>query len=294
MNNKKLNCHPERVEGSQLLHISPRDVAENVKLNHEIAEEVGNFKNHISLSCQCPTLASRSNKDSLTTWILRSSRSMTRMYVLLSIITLIPTFAQAEQCTPTPDCKSLGYTETSCPDGGGVKCPWNTSLMYCCKKCEEQPPCMSCFIGWILNSDMTCTAEKISGKTPIGVVTSQTITIDDTLIKCTGVAVALNDIGNMNWSNANSQCSSYSASGVTGWHLPTKDELLFTYSNRTRILVGLKNARGTDFVSNYYWSSSYANSSGGFSGYWYVDPVNGGTSYHTTSNSRYVRPVLAF
>ena len=54
--------------------------------------------------------------------------------------------AQAD-CVATPDCESLGYRETSCV-GGGVKCPWDTSKMYCnpnmCsltltkEKCAEQ------------------------------------------------------------------------------------------------------------------------------------------------------------
>ena len=139
MNN--LNCHPEDIEGSQPLHISPRNIAENAKLNHEIAEEL---KKQSSMSCQCPTLASRWLRKPYLTWILRSSRSMTRMYVLLSIITLLPTLAQAETCTATPDCASLSYTQSSCPDGGGVKCPWNTSLLYCGKKCPDCPSCPAC------------------------------------------------------------------------------------------------------------------------------------------------------
>lgn len=28
------------------------------------------------------------------------------------------------QCVSTQDCTALGYTETSCPDGNGVKCPF--------------------------------------------------------------------------------------------------------------------------------------------------------------------------
>ena len=79
MNKKNLNCHVEpkrqlRAETSQPLHISTRDVAENAKLNHEIAEEL---KKQSSMSCQCPTLASRSNKDSLATWMPVSSTGMT-------------------------------------------------------------------------------------------------------------------------------------------------------------------------------------------------------------------------
>ena len=28
------------------------------------------------------------------------------------------------QCVSTQDCTALGYTETSCPNGNGVKCPF--------------------------------------------------------------------------------------------------------------------------------------------------------------------------
>ena len=34
------------------------------------------------------------------------------------------------ECTPTPDCASMGYTETSC-DGKYVRCPFDTSKLFC-------------------------------------------------------------------------------------------------------------------------------------------------------------------
>ena len=292
MNN--LNCHVEpkrqlRAETSQPLHISPRDIAENVKLNHEIAKEL---RKQSSMSCQCSTLASRWLRKPCLTWIPVSSTGMTRMYVLLSILTLLPTLALAEQCTATPDCKSLGYTETSCPDGSGVKCPWNTSLIYC-PQCKQKDPCQSCYVGWILNSDMTCSYEKVSGKTPIGVILQQTVTTVGTAIKCQGIAVALSDLSETTtWSNANYQCSSYSASSITGWHLPTKDELLAVYGNKSAVSSGLTAAGGTQFTSDYYWSSSHNTTTN----YWIVNPLSGNTN---TSNdivytNRYVRPLLAF
>ena len=284
MNKKNLNCHPEDIEGSQPLHISPRNIAENAKLNHEIAEEL---KKQSSMSSSGLTRGSRSNKDSLATWILRSSRSMTRMYVLLSIITLLPTLTQAETCTPTPDCKSLGYTETSCPDGGGVKCPWNTSLMYC-PQCKQKDVCQNCKVGMILNSDMTCSYEKVSGKTPIGVVANQTITNIGPAVKCVGIAVALKDISSsINWSSGNSQCNSYSASGISGWHMPTQGELLTIHGNISNVQSVLTKAGGTQFSSSYYWSSSPYSY-----GYNLVNPVSGGTTGYGPDHSYYVRPML--
>ena len=44
--------------------------------------------------------------------------------------------AQSINCTPSPDCASLGYTETSCPDGAGVKCPWGNTW-FCTQTCDE-------------------------------------------------------------------------------------------------------------------------------------------------------------
>ena len=33
-------------------------------------------------------------------------------------------------CTPTPDCASIGYTETSC-EGDSLKCPFDISKLFC-------------------------------------------------------------------------------------------------------------------------------------------------------------------
>lgn len=141
-------------------------------------------------------------------------------------LSLIPNFTQA-QCVATTDCASLGYTETSCPNGKGLKCPFGTTFAcpatdqsvcekngfkYDCKgtgytsgigqtcnnkytsctcnsgyewksgKCEKvNTPsngtlgtctgyAKNCSIGDILNSDGTCSSDKVSGKTPIGIV----------------------------------------------------------------------------------------------------------------------------
>ncbi len=42
-------------------------------------------------------------------------------------LSLIPTITNA-QCVATTDCASLGYTETSCPDGKGLKCPFGNTF----------------------------------------------------------------------------------------------------------------------------------------------------------------------
>ncbi len=60
MNKENLKCHVERkrqlrVETSQQIHIASRDIAENAKLNHEIAEEIRRYTpNHSSSSSRHP------------------------------------------------------------------------------------------------------------------------------------------------------------------------------------------------------------------------------------------------
>lgn len=49
-------------------------------------------------------------------------------------LSLIPNLTQA-QCVATTDCATLGYTEKSCPDGKGLKCPFGNT--FACPATEE-------------------------------------------------------------------------------------------------------------------------------------------------------------
>ena len=51
-------------------------------------------------------------------------------------------------CTPTPDCASIGYTETSC-EGASLKCPFDITKMKC----------MPCDSSYRYN----CTGDNITG-----------------------------------------------------------------------------------------------------------------------------------
>ncbi len=209
-----------------------------------------------------------------------------KLFLLIGTsLSLISMNAYAESCAATPDCKSLGYTETSCPDGGGVKCPWNTSLMYCCKKsaaCELK----SCQVGDVLYSDKkcySCLSSATAKQPPIGVVFA------------TGKAVGLVDLSTKTtWSEANTLCNNYNYGAISGWYLPSKDELLQIHANINVIQTGLLNVGGDTKLSNdYHWSSSVY--SAGHDEYWIVNPVNGSSTSGNYNPSRLdVRPVLAF
>jgi len=123
-------------------------------------------------------------------WILVSSTSMTGT-------------GRAE-CIPTPDCASIGYTESSC-DGKFTRCPFDTSKLFCipcdssfmydclgtnmisgegneCNgkyvacKCNdnyifEKGDCkQNCTIGMIYYSDGSCLSNFDSSKTAVGIV----------------------------------------------------------------------------------------------------------------------------
>lgn len=102
---------------------------------------------------------------------------MKKFILLTSVLLTAPLSAGnvSAQCVATQDCKTLGYTETSC-ESGGVKCPFgnywacpsSSSSKGVLGKCTGYAK--NCQIGWLLNSDGTCTANKTTGKTPIGVI----------------------------------------------------------------------------------------------------------------------------
>ncbi len=128
------------------------------------------------------------------------------------VIGLVPFNVYAE-CTPTPDCASIGYTETSC-EGDYLACPFDSTKLKCipcdssyrydcsgddftggtgsacggkyvscsCSDSEstfKNGECVGpkCPVGYIYYSDKSCSAELDDTKTPIGVVVKS-----DTLI----------------------------------------------------------------------------------------------------------------
>ena len=98
----------------------------------------------------------------------------------------------------------------------------------------------------------------------------------------------MKDLGNMNWSNANSQCRNYSFCGNVKGTLPTKEQLLTLYNNKSRVNSLLSTNGGTQLTNNWYWSSTH----GGNIDYYVVDMSNGNVNYGYYYSNRYVRPVL--
>ena len=141
-----------------------------------------------------------------------------KFLLLGTSLSLIPQYAAA-QCAVT-DCQQLGYTSLQKCDNG-LKCPFGE--YWACPKVEEKAVlgqctgyAKNCAIGQILNSDGTCTTDKVSGKTPIGVV----VYISDGSDKC-GYAMTASPIKKgIQWSP---YCYSTGGTSTTNTQYAIKD-----------------------------------------------------------------------
>ena len=95
-----------------------------------------------------------------------------RKFILLTSVLLTAPFAVGNvsaQCVATQDCASLGYTETSC-ENGGIKCPFGNAWACKSENNSQGNNNQDCIIGSLYYSDGTCSYSYIFDKTPIGVV----------------------------------------------------------------------------------------------------------------------------
>ena len=282
----------------------------------------------------------------------------TKLFLLIGTsLSLIPTLTFA-QCVATQDCETLGYTETSCNGGKGVKCPFGNK--WACLTSEEECLNLACDK---LGFKYTCTGtgyaggggENCNGKysycnctSPYtwsngacscpstykytckgtGYAGGSGTACGGKYTKCTcksgytwkngtcqkqtqngavgelyycngkvvgvratgmGFYVALRDLGEMNWYKAIDQCSSYVFCGSLKGTLPTKDQLLTLYNNKSRVNSLLSTNGGTQLTNSNYWSSTFT----GHNDFYIVYMVTGNASNGSLASNHYVRPVLA-
>lgn len=93
-----------------------------------------------------------------------------------------------------------------------------------------------------------------------------TIEPEFVILSAAKLMVQKEDLGDVDWSSANSLCESSIVGGYTDWRLPTRDELMVLYNNREKI---------GGFVENYYWSSTYGFKDGMINRYYTVYFKNG-------------------
>lgn len=192
-------------------------------------------------------------------------------------LSIIPTLTFA-QCVATQDCAALGYTETSCNGGKGVKCPFGNQ--WACFKTENDFCTEFAF-------DQTCTGEN---QTPGGKACNGKYCYCECkdgyswkngkcqkdihdgaqgeLYYCNGEIIgvktsdmefyiAIKDLGKKIWTSADNACRRYSSCGK--WRLPTLDQFYVIYNNRLQLNTLLLNHGGDKLKEDetYYTSTPY-------------------------------------
>ncbi len=219
---------------------------------------------------------------------------MRKLILMTGVAIILPLDAFAENitCTATPNCRNLGYTEVSCPNDNGVRCPWG-NYWFCPPETTESKTCKNtCAVGNILYSDMTCSVSLDISKTPIGVVVytdgqgrGQAMALEyfygKWSIGSNGIGVEdLQDLsGNAVTADFNSTRNTktiigtgsneefpaawiayeYSTPGTEAgeWSLPAAGVVLTTFNNLDTINIGIINANGTILdTNNEIWSST--------------------------------------
>ena len=234
----------------------------------------------------------------------------------------------AQTCATPPTCESLGYTLTAsqCTGRTVLKCPLDTSKIFCVSAAEAGETTDCANVGDILYSDMTCSTTPISGKVAIGVVASPTrglaIALEEGMAVWADKNFDIPDLTNnrgvptadfrgkvntkiiVDYCKANNKncpaaeyAYNYRTVGTeTGdWYLPSGGELQSIYNNRVKLNATLQALRKTPLntttsASGSYWSSSEVD------GYdaWFLNFKAGGWGDDWKDGSFSVRPVLAF
>ena len=268
---------------------------------------------------------------------------MTNIKFLLigTSLSFLPQLTYAQCVSPIQDCYALGYTQTSCPNGKGVKCPFGNGW-YCggtaaqdCIKLGYDKDCTGA--GESGNGEtcngkyQSCTCDSTyqytcsgtgysggSGTACGGKYTSCTCTsgyewkdgscqqkitdgVHGDLYYCGGVVVAvkspgmsffvaMKDLGQMNFRNAYSSCQNYSFCSNLKGILPSKDQLLTMYNNKSSLNSLLSANGGANLTEDWYWSSTGRNASNPYC-FVYMSSGSVGCAGYSTY-LYYTRPIL--
>ena len=221
----------------------------------------------------------------------------TKLFLLIGTsLSLIPQTINA-QCVATQDCATLGYTETSCSSGNGVKCPFGNK--WACFKsesevCQQYGFTFSCTgTGYSGGSGKDCN-NKYAECTCINNYKWK----DNKCIiwngaygnyyYCNGIIVAvktdkmnfyiaLKDAGKDYFYDLSQAISEYRfCNTIQGGRLPTINQLQTIYQNKTELNTLLSENNGIQIYNDKYWSAtSGTNCTAGRSCYKFINMENG-------------------
>ena len=258
-----------------------------------------------------------------------------KQYLLLTSALVLSSGVAEAACIQTPTCGAMGYDSTVACEGG-IKCPfgnaWNCTLADKIAQLEitiekleqtaQQEALAKCKIGDILYHDMSCNANVVASKTPIGVIFDVT----------NGLAVAKDEFTDLVWGtlyedisgiqnyasvststadwqgfnntkamyehvksrggyfSAMEQVLFYSTEGTLQgqWYLPAAGEFKAISDNKDKLNEVLTKIGGQKISGN-YWTSSEQNAG---TGYYISIGGNIGTSFKADKSK--VRPIINF
>lgn len=206
----------------------------------------------------------------------------TYLYLSTAIVGVMIVGNVWAQCVSTQDCTALGYTESSCPNGG-VKCPFGNK--WFCGRSDEQCMELACDeLGFkydcvgtnIAGGEGTeCNGKYVACKCASGYgwqdSSCQEIVMngpDGEVYRCNGSVfgvktadmdfyVAMHDSGK-NIEHEDVRNTVYNFCADTPGVMPTKEQLLTIYKNHERINELLSQYGGNTFDDEYYWSDTWA------------------------------------
>ena len=208
-----------------------------------------------------------------------------KFLLLGTSLSLIPSLTLA-QCVATQDCETLGYTETSCNGGKGIKCPFGNSWacissnsdieQQFCDKYGFQYTCSG--TGYSGGSGTSCNGKYTACTCSDGYEWKNGLCQQAVLhgaigefFYCNGTAVgvratemnfyvAIKDLGVVGYRDAGNLCSNYTFCDNLKGTLPTKEQLLSIYNHKSKINALSLAASGTTLSEFPYFSSTYYDS----------------------------------
>ena len=168
---------------------------------------------------------------------------MRKILLMSSALALLSGVAEAA-CIQTPTCGAMGYDSTVACEGG-IKCPfgnaWNCTLADKIAQIEitiekleqtaQQEALAKCKIGDILYHDMSCNANMVASKTPIGVVFDTT----------NGLAIAKDEFKNLTWG------PNVDISGIQNYSTNTTAAADWQGFNNTKAIYEYRKTKGGSF-----------------------------------------------
>ncbi len=243
-----------------------------------------------------------------------------KFLLLGTSLSFLPTLTFA-QCVATQDCVTLGYTETTCNGGKGVKCPFGNK--WAClganeeevrdKLCQELGFTLTCTgTGYAGGAGSACggkytqcaCASGYAWKDGSCLVTEIINGADGDLYYCNGKVVAVKS-GDMNFYIGMKDLG-FSSQGVLAnlsrdfyfcddleAILPSKQQLLAIYAHKSSLNT-LLTAHGGQKISenDYYWSSTFVNRPNDFNIY-FMSMADGSSGAEIgAARAHYARSIL--